>query len=93
MMNLKKDSYFSRNIELFVFEEDIARPFSSNEVFLNEVEEADVYIGLIGQHYGGIFKMVFQQLNINTIHSLQIITKHIFSSNNVIQEMKAVLNF
>ena len=56
MMNLKKDSYFSRNIELFVFEEDIARPFSSNEVFLNEVEEADVYIGLIGQHYGGIFK-------------------------------------
>lgn len=53
---LKKDSYFSRNIELFVFEEDIARSFSSNEVFLNEVEQADVYIGLIGQHYGGIYE-------------------------------------
>ena len=53
---LKKDSYFSRNIELFVFEEDIARSFSSNEVFLNEVEQSDVYIGLIGQHYGSIYE-------------------------------------
>ena len=41
---------------MFVFEEDIARSFSSNEVFLNEVEQADVYIGLIGQHYGGIYE-------------------------------------
>lgn len=52
---LKKDSYFNRNVELFVFEEDIARNVPANEVFLNEIGESDVYIGLIGQHYGNIY--------------------------------------
>ena len=52
---LKKDTYFSRNIELFVFEIDGARSESANEVFLNEVEESDIYIGLIGQNYGNIY--------------------------------------
>lgn len=52
---LKKDSYFSRNVKLFVFEKDMSRTFPANEVFLNEVEESDVYIGLIGQHYGEIY--------------------------------------
>ena len=52
---LKKDTYFSRNVELFVFEIDGARTESANEVFLNEVEEADIYIGLIGQNYGNIY--------------------------------------
>ena len=50
MMSLKKDSYFSRNVELFVFEIDGAKTEAANEVFINEVEEADVYIGLIGKH-------------------------------------------
>lgn len=53
---LKKDSYFSRNVELFVFEIDGAKTEAANEVFINEVEEADVYIGLIGRHYGNIYK-------------------------------------
>ena len=53
---LKKDSYFSRNVELFVFEMDGAKTEVANEVFINEVEEADVYIGLIGKHYGNIYK-------------------------------------
>jgi len=52
---LKEDPYFSRNVKLFVFEKDISRTFPANEVFLNEVEESDVYIGLIGQHYGNIY--------------------------------------
>ena len=52
---LKKDPYFSRNVELFVFEIDGAKTEAANEVFLNEVEEADVYIGLIGKHYGEIY--------------------------------------
>ncbi|MBQ8018295.1 MAG: DUF4062 domain-containing protein [Methanobrevibacter sp.] len=56
MMSLKKDSYFSRNVELFVFEIDGAKTEAANEVFINEVEEADVYIGLIGKHYGNIYK-------------------------------------
>ncbi len=52
---IKKDSYFSRNVELFVFEIEGSRSEAANEVFLNEVEESDVYIGLIGQHYGSIY--------------------------------------
>lgn len=53
---IKNDPYFKHNVELFVFEEDIARPISANEVFLNEVEESDIYIGLIGQNYGNIYE-------------------------------------
>lgn len=53
---LKKDSFFNETIELFVFEKDIARPESANEVFINGIEESDVYIGLIGQHYGNIYE-------------------------------------
>ena len=45
----------AENIELFVFEIDGAKTEPANEVFLNEVEEADVYIGLIGKHYGDIY--------------------------------------
>ena len=52
---INNDPYFSRNVRLFVFEIDGAKTEAANEVFLNEVEEADVYIGLIGQHYGNIY--------------------------------------
>lgn len=52
---INNDPYFSRNVELFVFEIDGAKTEAANEVFLNEIEEADVYIGLIGQHYGNIY--------------------------------------
>ena len=52
---INNDPYFSRNIKLFVFEIDGAKTEAANEVFLNEVGEADVYIGLIGQHYGNIY--------------------------------------
>lgn len=53
---INNDPYFSRNVQVFVFEIDGAKTEAANEVFLNEVEEADVYIGLIGQHYGEIYK-------------------------------------
>ena len=52
---INNDSYFSRNVRLFVFEIDGAKTEAANEVFLNEVDEADVYIGLSGQHYGNIY--------------------------------------
>ena len=52
---LKKDPYFRRNVELFVFEIDRSRTEPANEVFLNEIDESDVYIGLIGEHYGEIY--------------------------------------
>lgn len=53
---LAKDSFFSKTIDLFVFEEDSARPLSADEVFISAVQEADIYIGLIGQNYGNIYE-------------------------------------
>ena len=53
---LKKDSFFNETVELFVFEEDNASPLPSNEVFIGAVEQADIYIGLIGKHYGNIYE-------------------------------------
>lgn len=53
---LKKDSFFNETIDLFVFEEDSSKSIPSDEVFISAVEESDIYIGLIGQHYGNIYK-------------------------------------
>jgi len=53
---LKKDSFFNETVELFVFEEDSAKSLPANEVFISAVEESDIYIGLIGQHYGNIYE-------------------------------------
>lgn len=53
---LKKDPFFNKAIELFVFEEDNAKPLPPSEVFISAVENSDIYIGLIGQHYGNIYK-------------------------------------
>ena len=52
---INNDSYFSRNVRLFVFEIDGAKTEAANEVFLNKVEESNIYIGLIGQNYGNIY--------------------------------------
>lgn len=52
---ISKDPYLNRNVELFVFEADISRAFPANEVFINQVEESDIYIGLIGSNYGDIY--------------------------------------
>ena len=41
---------------MFVFEKDPGNSLPSDEVFFGAVEESDVYIGLIGQHYGNIYK-------------------------------------
>ena len=53
---LKKDSFFSETVELFVFEIDSGNSLPSDEVFVGAVEESDVYIGLIGEHYGNPYK-------------------------------------
>lgn len=53
---LMEDSFFNKTIELFVFEKDNANSLPSNEVFIGAVEQADIYIGLIGQQYGGIYE-------------------------------------
>lgn len=53
---ISKDPYLNRNVELFVFEADISRALPANEVFINQVEESDIYIGLIGSDYGDIYE-------------------------------------
>ena len=45
-----------KQFKLYVFEEDKASSLPSDEVFINEIEQSDIYIGLIGQHYGNIYK-------------------------------------
>lgn len=52
---IQKDPSLNKNVKLYVFEEDIARSVPSNEIFLNKIEESDIYIGLIGQHYGNTY--------------------------------------
>ena len=41
---------------MFVFEIDSGNSLPSDEVFVGAVEESDVYIGLIGEHYGNPYK-------------------------------------
>ncbi|WP_407382018.1 DUF4062 domain-containing protein [Methanobrevibacter sp.] len=43
-------------IELFVFEKENAKTLPSDEVFINEVLNSDIYIGLICENYGSIYK-------------------------------------
>ncbi|WP_407422745.1 ATP-binding protein [Methanobrevibacter sp.] len=54
--NLKNDSFFGEIIDLFVFEKENAKTLPSDEVFINEVLNSDIYIGLIGENYGSIYK-------------------------------------
>lgn len=39
-----------------LFLKRIVQSIPSDEVFISAVEESDIYIGLIGQHYGNIYK-------------------------------------
>ncbi len=53
---LKRDPFLNKIIELFVFEEDNASSLPSDEVFIGAIEKSDIYIGLIGEHYGNIYE-------------------------------------
>ncbi len=50
--NIRKDPSFNNYFDLYIFEEDSAKSSSSDTVFTNQVEHADIYIGLIGNNYG-----------------------------------------
>ena len=52
---INDDAYLYEYIDLFMFEIDSAKPEPSNEVFINKINESDVYIGLIGENYGNIY--------------------------------------
>ena len=90
---LKKDSFFNKTMELFVFEEDNAKSLPSPEVFISAVEESDIYIGLIGQHYGNIYddNVSATEYEYNAYISKNIMI--IFSLKNVKIEMKSHKHF
>lgn len=50
--SIRNDPMFHNYFNVYIFEEDGAKPESSDKVFTNRVEQADIYIGLIGNSYG-----------------------------------------
>ena len=50
--NIRNDPSFDNYFEVYIFEEDSAKSQSSDKVFTTQVEESDIYIGLIGNDYG-----------------------------------------
>lgn len=56
---ISKDPFFSDLFEVYIFEDEIARPDSADKVFINEIEYSDIYIGLIGSEYGEIYRKGF----------------------------------
>ena len=53
---LLNDPILNKFIEPYLFEYDGAKSQSADEVFINEVEYCDIYIGLIGSQYGDIYR-------------------------------------
>ncbi|RAP44235.1 MAG: hypothetical protein BZ135_08655 [Methanosphaera sp. rholeuAM6] len=50
--NIRNDPSFNDYFELYLFEEDSAKSVPSDKIFTDQVEHADIYIGLIGNKYG-----------------------------------------
>ncbi|MDR3223591.1 MAG: DUF4062 domain-containing protein [Methanobrevibacter sp.] len=45
---------YSNLFEVFIFENRVAEGRSPDEIYLKEVEESDIFLGLIGKNYGEI---------------------------------------
>ena len=50
--NIRNDPLFDSYFDVYIFEQDSAKTISSDKVFTTRVEQADIYIGLIGNNYG-----------------------------------------
>lgn len=50
--NIRNDPLFDSYFNVYIFEEDSAKAEPSDMVFTERVEQADIYIGLIGNEYG-----------------------------------------
>lgn len=50
--NIRNDPLFDSYFNVYIFEEDSAKAEPSDIVFTERVEQADIYIGLIGNEYG-----------------------------------------
>lgn len=53
---LLNDPVLNKFIEPYLFEYDGTKSQSADEVFINEVEYCDIYIGIIGSQYGDIYR-------------------------------------
>lgn len=49
---IRKDMLFSTFFEVFIFEETAAQNRSAQSVYLDEVRNSDIYLGLFGAEYG-----------------------------------------
>ncbi|MBO5193329.1 MAG: DUF4062 domain-containing protein [Bacteroidales bacterium] len=49
---LRTDALLGRFFEVFIFEEMPAKSQSAAQVYLGEVEQADIYLALMGENYG-----------------------------------------
>lgn len=54
-----QDPILGRFVEPYLFEFDAAKSQTADNVFINEVEHCDIYIGLIGSQYGDIYRHGF----------------------------------
>lgn len=50
--NIRNDPLFDNYFNIYLFEQDSANSSPSDKVFTTHVEQADIYIGLIGNEYG-----------------------------------------
>lgn len=50
--SIRNDPSFDNYFDMYIFEEDSANFQSSGKIFTDRVEQADIYIGLIGNIYG-----------------------------------------
>lgn len=64
-----QDPILGRFVEPYLFEFDAAKSQTADNVFINEVEHCDIYIGLIGSQYGEIYRHDFLQQNTNMTHT------------------------
>ena len=53
---ISKDPLLKDFFEIYLFEDEMANPDSADNVFINEVEFTDIFIGLIGSEYGEIYR-------------------------------------
>ena len=91
--NIRNDSSFDSYFDVYIFEEDNAKSLPSDKIFTSKVEQADIYIGLIGNNYGYEMLMVFLQPNLNLLNSMLKIQIHIFLLRWMIMLMINQRNF
>ncbi|GHV66240.1 hypothetical protein FACS1894199_09260 [Bacteroidia bacterium] len=53
---LRTDALFGKFFDAFIFEETPANSRSASAVYLEQVEQSDIYIGLFGSEYGNTDK-------------------------------------